>query len=562
MKIRNLIRRSPACVKIHECLQQLSATLADALIELRALNAQYAIDTCQGQFREKLAQIQAKPTRLRDTTDQAAYRAGCKVLEHQFGLTRPSKSPRELLTGEPGLVLRDLKPIWMMSPLSVADTLPFAEDLFDAVIFDEASQIPLEDAVPSLYRAQQTIIVGDEMQLPPTNFFSSNKDGDEPLPDYLAYAVSADSLLTKAATTLSATQLSWHYRSRHESLISFCNRAFYNGDLNTIPGRRPMQASRDITIDKLPLTKHRQSRLAAPLLDRAISSHHISGGTYRNQQNLAEAEYAAELVRAFLRKKTGQSIGVVAFSQPQASAIESAVERLALTDKPFARELEEERERTIEGQFSRLFVKNLENVQGDERDVIIISVGYAPSSDGKMRMNFGPINQAGGEKRLNVIFSRAKQHVAVVTSIDHSQITNDYNIGANTLKQYLRYASAASCGNENQLRACLNALGQVASDGGDNASTSDAVTDHIAQSLCQNGWEVSQNVGYSTLRIDIAARKPDEAEFSKAVLVDTDAAYAIDDVVERYVTRPELFKAFGWEVEQVLAKDLITSADP
>src|SRR5262249_20817786 len=188
---------------------------------------------------------------------------------------------------EPGRVLRDLKPIWMMSPLSVADVLPFADDLFDAVIFDEASQVPVEDAVPSLYRARQTIIVGDEMQLPPTSFFAASRDGDDALPDYIAYAVSADSLLTKAVTTLASTRLTWHYRSRHESLISFCNRAFYNGELNTVPGRNPLKPAPEI-VNGVPIQKRAQAQLAAPLLDRPVSFHHVEKGVYRDQQNQRE----------------------------------------------------------------------------------------------------------------------------------------------------------------------------------------------------------------------------------------------------------------------------------
>src|SRR5262249_50965948 len=155
----------------------LAERLEAALTELRTLNARLAIATCRTRFRENLTAAQAMGRNTTDSAEHVAYREGCRLLEHQFGLTRPSKSLRELLTAAPGRVLRDLKPIWMMSPLSVADVLPFVDDLFDAVIFDEASQVPVEDAVPSLYRARQTIIVGDEMQLPPTSFFAASRDG-------------------------------------------------------------------------------------------------------------------------------------------------------------------------------------------------------------------------------------------------------------------------------------------------------------------------------------------------------------------------------------------------
>jgi hypothetical protein len=417
------------------------------------------------------------------------------------------------------------------------------------------SQIPLEDAVPSLYRARQTIIVGDEMQLPPTSFFAASRDGDEALPDYIAYAVSADSLLTKAVTTLASTRLTWHYRSRHESLISFCNRAFYKGELNTVPGRMPLKIAPEI-VNALPVPKRAQAQLATTLLDRPVSFHHVEKGEYRDQQNQREAAYVAELLRSLLKKRTGKSIRIVAFSQPQAQAIDEAVNALAASDKVLANRIEEERDREVDGQASGLFIKNLENVQGDERDIIIISVGYAPSPDGKMRMNFGPINQSGGERRLNVIFSRAKHHMAIVTSISHDHVTNDFNAGANTLKQYLRYAAAVSAGREDVMHKCLDSLGEKQG-ATDMTTAHDAVAARIAAELESQGMIAAHNIGHSTLRVDVAGRKPDEDGYTRAYLVDGEAQYAITDVVERHVTRPAIFRAFGWEVEQVLGKDWV-----
>ena len=282
-------------------------------------------------------------------------------------------------------------------------------------------------------------------------------------------------------------------------------------------------------------------------------------GEYRDQQNQREAEYVAELLRSLLKKRTGKSIGIVAFSQPQAQAIEYAVNALAATDKGFENRIEDERDREVDGQASGLFIKNLENVQGDERDIIIVSVGYAPGPDGKMRMNFGPINQSGGERRLNVIFSRAKHHVAIVTSISHDHITNDFNAGANTLKQYLRYAAAISAGREDVMHKCLDSLGEKQG-ASDRTTAHDAVAARIAAELEGQGMIAARNIGHSTLRIDVAGRKPDDDGYTRAYLVDSEAQYAITDVVERHVTRPAIFRAFGWEVEQVLGKDWVLRA--
>jgi hypothetical protein len=491
--------------------------------------------------------------RFRDHHNSNTSMTGRQVLEHQFGLQRPSKTLRELLT-EAGAVLRNLKPIWMMSPLSVADTLPLGETLFDAVIFDEASQVSLEDAVPALYRAGQVIVVGDEMQMPPSSFFASSGKNDEPLPDYLAYAVSADSLLTKAAAALPSTKLIWHYRSRHETLISFSNRAFYDGTLNTVPGRQALSSWDPIVVDG-PLPD--APTLAGRVLQRPVSFHHVIKGTFHNQQNEAEAKYAAEAVRALLTAKTGKSLGVVAFSQAQANAIESALEALAKKDGNFAANLEAEKEREQDGQFIGLFVKNLENVQGDERDIIIMSVGYAPDGKGKMRMNFGPINQAGGEKRLNVIFSRAKHNVAVISSITADQITNDYNPGPKVLKHYLRYAAAVSLGDERDIHDCLDRLNERKSVARRDEGSDDPVAAHIAAEERGRGSRCASHLGHSDLRVDVAVGSPGDDHFQRAILVDNDAHYAITDVIERYVTRPAILRAFGWKVEQVLGKDLL-----
>lgn len=236
---------------------------------------------------------------------------------------------------------------------------------------------------------------------------------------------------------------------------------------------------------------------------------------------------------------------------------DEAIDSLAFNDRDFGRRLEEEREREIDGQFAGLFVKNLENVQGDERDVILISVGYAPGPDGRMRMNFEPINQAGGEKRLNVIFSRAKSQVGIVSSIDHGHITNDYNTGANTLTQYLRYAAAVSRGDADEMNACLEGLSNIVTNVDRQEEATDPIVEHLPQKLEMEGMAVQTGVGHSTLRIDLAARRADEDEFSRAILVDTPAHYALADVTERYVTRPAVFRAFGWQVEHVFGRDLV-----
>ncbi len=379
------------------------------------------------------------------------YSLGRRTLEHEFGKTMRFKAIRELVESDSTLVIQDLKPVWLMSPLSVSDTLPLDPALFDVVIFDEASQVPLEESVPTLFRGRQVIVVGDEMQLPPTDFFSARQSemDDELVVDEngirSAYDLDSDSLLNHAARNLPSTMLGWHYRSRSESLISFSNWAFYDGRLLTVPDHQLLQPKQ--SFEPAVSAGADSGESTALLLSRAVSFHHLTHGVYDQRQNRAEAEYIAKLVRGILNRDEGLSIGVIAFSEAQQTEIERALNRLAQDDDHFRSRYEAELEREVDGQFVGLLVKNLENIQGDERDIIILSICYGPGSDGRILMNFGPINKSGGERRLNVAFSRAKRHMAIISTIRYSAITNDYNDGAACLKNYLRYAEALSSGN-------------------------------------------------------------------------------------------------------------------
>ncbi len=357
--------------------------------------------------------ISSMPASQLDAEQKAfkkTYAAGRRELEHEFGKTMRYKSIRDLAANSAGAVVQDLKPIWLMSPLSVSDALPLDPGSFDVVIFDEASQIPLEEAIPALYRSHQVIVVGDEMQLPPTRFFTSARGGDDDTVlvleegERIEIDLGSESFLTQSAANLPSTLLAWHYRSRYESLISFSNAAFYGGNLFTIPDRRRSRSDQV----RLGATDNQVSDASIDdLLGRSISFHFIENGVYENRRNLAEASHVAQLVRALLARETGLSIGLVAFSEAQQREIEEALGGLGSEDSDFAARLEAEYVREENDQYCGLFVKNLENVQGDERDIIIMSVCYARDPSGRMLMNFGPINQRGGEKRLNVIFSRA-----------------------------------------------------------------------------------------------------------------------------------------------------------
>lgn len=547
-------RDAPALARFDaRALARTAATVAAADARLLQLNAALVRATQQQKFLDnvRISTLAASQLDAEGKALKKRYATGRRELEHEFGKTMRHRSIREMAGGDSGLVVNDLKPIWLMSPLSVSDTLPLAPDLFDVVIFDEASQIPTEDAVPALSRAPQSVVVGDEMQLPPTRFFSAggeDEDGEvvaEEDGERIAITLDADSLLSQAARNLPATLLAWHYRSRHEALISFSNAAFYEGRLVTIPDRRLDRPQDELRARRSDGEAAGRDGVDA-LLALPISFHAIEDGVYVDRRNPPEAAYIAQLVRELLRRDSGHSIGVVAFSEAQQGEIEAALDALAATDPEFATALEREYVREDEDQFNGLFVKNLENVQGDERDLIVLSICYAPGPNGRMLMNFGPINQRGGEKRLNVIFSRARHRMAVVSTIRADAITNVHNDGAAALKAFLQFAEASARGQVEHSQSVLGRLNPGAQLAFASQPPRDAVRSAIATALRSRGHTVHEHVGRSSFRCDLAIVAPDGDGYALAILLDPHTQ--AEDPRQRYVFRPAILRAFGWRL--------------
>lgn len=539
-------------------LESQAARIGRSFRQWLETNAEVVLHRHRRRFLEHVALSTLPSIRLSKEQDdfKRSYSAGRRELEHEFGKTMRYKSVRGLLAGPAGAVIADLKPVWLMSPLSVSDTLPMDAGLFDAVIYDEASQIPLEEAVPALFRAEQVIVSGDQMQLPPTNFFSASHQGEDQLlledeedGTVVEYELDGNSFLSHAARNLPSTMLGWHYRSRSESLISFSNAAFYEGGLLTVPERALRAGRGPISVN----APEEGDANVERLLDRPVSFHHLGKGRYDARRNAAEAAYIAHLVRGLLARPERPTVGIVAFSEAQQGQIETALERLASADPAFRGRLEEEYEREEDSQFAGLLVKNLENIQGDERDVIVLSVCYGYGPDGRMLMNFGPINQSGGEKRLNVAFSRAKKHMAVVSSIQYADVKNVYNDGANALRSYLQYTAALSEGDERTAAAVLRAMNPLQARG--DTGTEDAVIRELGEALRAAGFEVETAVGQSSFRCPLAVRRPGDTAHRVAVFVDTEDHYQETDVLEREVLKPGLLRSFGWMVCPVLAKD-------
>ena len=407
-----------------------------------------------------------------------------------------------------------LKPCFLMSPLSVAQYLPADNAPFDLIVFDEASQIPVWDAIGVIARGKQLIVVGDPKQMPPTNFFQKGESEDEdPLPEDTE---DLESILDECiASGIYSTYLNWHYRSRHESLIAFSNHHYYEDRLYTFPSAR--------NTEKLGI---RFEFVKDGIYDRKAS-----------RTNRKEAEALVKYIFDRLERANGnyRSIGVVTFSQAQKDMIEDLVEKERAKHpalEPYFSETQEE----------PLFVKNLENVQGDERDVILFSIGYAPDTNGKFSMNFGPLNRQGGERRLNVAITRAKEQVVVFSSIHADQIDlNRTNaVGAAHLKYFLNYA-------ENKVNIFS---------GSKTDNTGDCLQDEIAEFLTARGYAVERNVGCSGFRIDLAVRHPEKPEEFMLGIECDNAAYAAQKTTrDRDNLRQQVLKGLGWNTYRAWSVD-------
>ncbi|MES2644208.1 MAG: DUF3320 domain-containing protein [Myxococcota bacterium] len=427
---------------------------------------------------------------------------------------------RALLAGIPNLLGR-LKPCLLMSPLSVAQYLPAGKMRFDLVVFDEASQICTQDAIGALARGTQAIIVGDSRQLPPTSFFrrqveAPDQTGDEDTPAEL------ESVLDEAiAAGIPQRSLLWHYRSRHESLIAFSNGAYYEGRLCTFPS----------------------ARRAEPGL--GVHGVHVVDGVYdraatRTNRREAETLVAALVARLRLAAPADRSFGIVTFSLPQQALIEDLLDQ-ARRSSP-----------EIESHFGAstaepVFVKNLENVQGDERDTILFSICYGPDATGAIAMNFGPLNLEGGERRLNVAVTRARQELIVYTSLRPEQIDlgRTQAAGVHDLRRFLAYVTSDLAG--------VDQPGAV---------EPTAIAADVAAVLRAHGCAVRLDVGRSGQRVDVAVLAPDGRSFLLGVQIDGPGYHSLRTARERDRLRQEVLRGLGWvHLHRVWTLDWLQSRD-
>ena len=436
------------------------------------------------------------------------------VLQREVSKKRMYMPLRKLLAATPH-VAPLLKPCFLMSPLSVAQYLSADSPTFDVVIFDEASQIPVWDAIGAIGRGKSVIITGDSRQMPPTSFFSRSRSDEDAADDE---EPELESILDEClACGVPKMDLTWHYRSKSEGLIAFSNAHYYDGKMTTFP--------------------------APALHDDALQLHYVGGLYEPGASRRVNTDEARAVVRHVVdtlrtpgfRYTEATSIGIVTFNAQQQKLIMDLLDEERAADPSLEPFFAEENPEAV-------FVKNLENVQGDERGVIYFSTTYGRDADGRMSMNFGPLNLLGGERRLNVAITRARYAMHLFTSMHPEDInlSRTRARGVADLRAFLEYA----------------AKGAQMSVAGAEASRRDALAQHIARSLTALGWECRTGIGVSDYRVDIAVANPDVPNAVLAGITLDGASYrAAFTARDRDVVRPDTMRQLGWRMLNVWAID-------
>jgi hypothetical protein len=427
---------------------------------------------------------------------------------------------RTLMQKIPNLLVK-LKPCLLMSPISVSQFLP-PDTKFDLVLFDEASQIVPEDAIGAIYRGKTVVVAGDNKQLPPTSFFQKNLidnvDWDELSDDDVEVF---DSILDEClGIGLPVKTLRWHYRSKHEDLIAFSNHRFYDDTMITFPA-----------------AINQTDNLGVKLF-YVLDGIYDRGGKRNNQK---EAERVADLVFEHFKNFPKKTLGVVTFSIAQMDAVEEAIDSRLKEQPAFESFFKEDR---LEG----FFVKNLENVQGDERDVIFFSVGYGFDQQGQMAMNFGPLNKPGGERRLNVAVTRAREKVVLITSIKACDIDKDSQaLGLQTLRAYLDYAERGP-----------ETLSIKAKEG----TFDSALDEDVAAEIKKMGYQVVPEVGCSGYRIDMGIIDPvNEGCFLLGVECDGVTYKSSSSARDRDRLREQVLRQLGWRIHRIWSPAWVARRD-
>ena len=449
---------------------------------------------------------------VEETVNDLDYAEEIGVLKKAIKGKGRNKPIRKLFSEIQNL-LPNISPCMLMNPISVAQYIDITFPKFDLVIFDEASQIPTSEAIGSIARGKDVIVVGDPKQMPPTTFFATNIDNE--LDDE---AEDMESLLVDCQTiSMPVTELKWHYRSQHESLIAFSNIKYYGSNLYTFP-------TPDDLVSEVKII-HPEG-----YYDRKTGC------------NKAEAEaIVAEIIRRYRNPKLRKdSIGVITFNIKQQSYIEDLLEKTIKLPG---------NEDLIDYNIPQnVFVKNLENVQGDEADVILFSIGYGPDKDGKLTMNFGPLNRDGGWRRLNVAVSRSRKSMIIYSVLKPEQIRKDVTAeGVKNLKEFLSYAE------NRKTLASTKAF--------TNTEEVECLVEDIAHAIEKMGYAVKCNIGNSEFKMDIGIVNPYNTEtYLMGILLDSENCKESSTARDRFVLQPSILKGLGWKLVRMWILDWLDDA--
>lgn len=436
----------------------------------------------------------------------------------------------------------DFYPCWLLTPETVSEIIPLDDEIFDLVIFDEASQIFVEKALPSIYRGKKVAIAGDDKQLRPNSLFITRWDSDideENMDLQIAAAVEEESLLDLAKINFDSTHLLFHYRSMYEELINFSNYAFYDGKLYIAP---------NVIVDK----KYK------PIERIKVN------GKWRNRQNLEEAREVVKLVKKILfERKENETIGIITFNINQKDLIEDLLDEEARNDSDFERLYTIELNRKENEEDKSIFVKNIENVQGDERDIIIFSTGYAPDENGRLRFNFGDLSKEYGENKLNVAVSRAKKKIYLITSIEPEdlKVEESKNMGPKLLKEYLKYVRAVSNGHKDEAYNILYALSNTASDRNKIITLESPFEEEVYEKLNESEviktykLKLDTQVKASGYRIDIGVYDPIRSKYILGIECDGATFHSSKSARERDIHRQKFLESKGWRIIRIWSKN-------
>ena len=444
--------------------------------------------------------------KVKDYTEGSLLHHECEKSKRHIPIRR--------LIERAGQAILSLKPCFMMGPMSVAQYLKPGYFEFDLVIMDEASQIKPEDALGAIARAKQLIVVGDSKQLPPTNFFNKNFDEDID-EDERTTLEESESILDAVSAMFTSRRLRWHYRSQHQSLIAFSNQSYYNNDLVVFP------------------SPHNESP------DYGIQYTRVDQGTFINNTNEAEAYEVVNLLREQLIHHPKETVGVVAMNTKQQELIETLIDKQVKEDPAFQKVIERQ-----EGHLEKLFVKNLENVQGDERDVILISMTYGPKEvGGRVYQRFGPINSELGWRRLNVLLTRSRKRMSVVSSMGSEDILvkPDSKKGVTDLRNFLKYCETGI-------------LHDTVVHTGKTFDSEFEVS--LAEALSQRGYKCLPQVGVAGFYIDLAVIDPNNpARFLLGIECDGATYHSSKSARDRDRLRQEVLERLGWDIHRIWSTD-------